>query len=62
MKKTIEGVCPACGNSIFLPIEDVYNGNVIRCPSCSARLTIVDENPVDFEEIFDGEDDEETDF
>ena len=59
MKKIVEGVCPACGETIYLPPADVYKGNIIHCPVCGAKLEIIEESPLDFEEIFDDEEDDD---
>jgi lysine biosynthesis protein LysW len=58
MKKLREGICPACGATIYLPLQDIYKGNVIHCRDCGAKLEIIEEDPLDFEGIFEDEEED----
>ena len=59
MEKVREAICPTCGATIYLPMEDVYIGNVIHCPKCGARLEVVREDPLELDELFADEEEEE---
>ena len=52
MKKIIDASCPSCDETIYVPIEDAYLENQIYCPECGALLKVVNESPLELEEIF----------
>jgi len=56
VKKLVDVSCPSCNETIYIPLEDVYLGNLIYCPECGAGLKVVNESPLELEEIFDPDD------
>lgn len=34
--------CPACGWTVFLPVQSVERRDQVLCPVCRATLTLVD--------------------
>ena len=52
VKKIIDASCPSCDETIYVPIEDAYLENQIYCPECGALLKVVNESPLELEEIF----------
>jgi len=56
MRKTI---CPVCNANI--KVESPYLFSQVRCPECNALLEVVEENPLELEEVFEEEDRKEDD-
>ena len=50
MSKTI---CPVCNEGIT--VKSVYLFSQVRCPKCNALLEVVEENPLELEEVFEEE-------
>ncbi len=50
--------CPACGEDFGLE-TDLEVGDTVSCPNCSADLRIKSLDPIELEEDYLGQDDEE---
>lgn len=54
--------CPACDADIEIEQEDASLFNQVRCPECDALLKVIEESPLELEEVSEeGEEDKEGD-
>jgi len=56
MSKTI---CPVCNQDIT--VESIHLFSQVRCPKCNALLKVIEEYPLELEEVFEEEDGDEED-
>jgi len=47
-----KGICPVCDAEMRLAETEAVLYHQVRCPECGALLEIVEENPLELEEIF----------
>jgi len=43
--------CPVCNANIEIEQEDASLFNQVRCPECDALLKVIEENPLELEEV-----------
>lgn len=50
--------CPVCDAEIDLTKGEAHIGNRVTCPDCGALLEVIEENPLELEEVYEekGED------
>lgn len=49
--------CPVCDAELRLSQAEAVFGRRITCPGCGAVLEVVEEDPLELEEVFDFQDD-----
>jgi len=49
--------CPVCGAELRLSKTEAVFGRRITCPECGAVLEVVEEDPLELEEVLDFQDD-----
>ncbi|MBC7221372.1 lysine biosynthesis protein LysW [Candidatus Bipolaricaulota bacterium] len=53
--------CPVCDAELRLSQAEVVFGRRLTCPECGAVLEVVEEDPLELEEVFEFQDDFEED-
>ncbi len=53
-----KAICPICDENIKIEEAEAYLFNQVRCPKCDALLEIVEESPLELEEIPEEEDED----
>lgn len=49
-----KGICPVCDGDVRLSQEDAVLYNQVHCSKCGALLEVVEESPLELEEVFGG--------
>jgi lysine biosynthesis protein LysW len=49
-----KGICPVCDGDVRLSQEDAVLYNQVHCSKCGALLEVVEESPLELEEVFEG--------
>ena len=52
-----KAICPVCEADVRVSQADAVLYSQVRCPECGAVLEVVEENPRELEEVFEGWDD-----
>lgn len=47
-----KGICPVCDAEMRLIEAEAVLYHQVRCPECGTLLEVVEENPLELEEIF----------
>ena len=52
-----QATCPVCGVELRLGKAEAVFGRRLTCPECGAVLEVVEEDPLELEEVLDFQDD-----
>lgn len=55
-------VCPVCDAQLRLSKTEAVLGRRLTCPECGAVLEVVEEEPLELQEVFDFQDELEVEF